>query len=83
MGAYTGGAILFTSSTSFANPAAALARAFTDTFAGISPGSVIPFILAEVAGAALAVAVVKVLYPETKTTAVRVVVPHHEAGSGD
>jgi hypothetical protein len=42
-----------------------------------------PFVLAEVVGAALAVAVVKVLYPETKTTGARVVVQHHEAASAD
>jgi glycerol uptake facilitator-like aquaporin len=83
VGGYIGAAILFASSTSFANPAATVARVFTDTFAGISPRSVLPFVLAEVVGTALAVAPVKVLYPEAKATASRVVVPHQEAGGGD
>jgi glycerol uptake facilitator-like aquaporin len=43
----------FTSSTSFANPAVTIARMFSDTFAGIAPAAVLPFILAQVAGAAL------------------------------
>jgi glycerol uptake facilitator-like aquaporin len=42
----------FTASTSFANPAVTIARMFSDTFAGISPGSVPPFIAAQLAGAA-------------------------------
>jgi hypothetical protein len=42
-----------------------------------------PFVLAEVVGAGLAVAVVKVLYPESRTTAARVVVQHHEARGPD
>lgn len=41
----------FTASTSFANPAVALARAFTDTFAGIRPGDLPGFVLAQLAGA--------------------------------
>lgn len=47
----------FTSSTSFANPAVTLARGFTDTFSGIQPAHMPAFIAAQVAGAALAVAV--------------------------
>ena len=46
VGAYIGAAILFTSSTSFANPAATLARSLSDTFAGIAPASVPMFVLA-------------------------------------
>ncbi|MBC7780443.1 MAG: aquaporin, partial [Proteobacteria bacterium] len=42
----------FTASTSFANPAVTLARAFTDTFANIRPGDVPGFLLAQAAGAA-------------------------------
>ncbi len=53
--AYIGAAYWFTSSTSFANPAAAFGRMFSDTFAGISPASVIGFVLAQAVGAALAV----------------------------
>ena len=50
--AYIGAAYWFTSSTSFANPAAAFGRMFSDTFAGIAPASVLGFMLAEMAGAA-------------------------------
>ena len=53
--AYITGAYWFTSSTSFANPAVALARGFTDTFAGIRPADVPAFVVAELVGAALAV----------------------------
>ncbi len=52
--AYITGAYWFTSSTSFANPAVALARALTNTFAGITPGDVPGFIVAELAGATAA-----------------------------
>jgi len=52
--AFITSAYWFTSSTSFANPAVTLARALTDTFAGIAPGSVPLFISAQLAGAALA-----------------------------
>ena len=54
--AYITAAYWFTSSTSFANPAVTLARALTDTFTGIAPGGVTPFILAQCVGAAAAVA---------------------------
>jgi len=52
--AYIGAAYWFTASTSFANPAAAFGRMFSDTFAGISPGSVLGFVVAELVGAGLA-----------------------------
>jgi glycerol uptake facilitator-like aquaporin len=52
--AYTGAAYWFTASTSFANPAVALARAFTDTFAGIRPQDLPGFWLAQIAGALVA-----------------------------
>ena len=64
VGAYIGGAIMFTSSTSFANPAATVARMLTDTFAGIEPGSVAPFVVVELVGAVLAVGAIKLLYPD-------------------
>ena len=51
--AYIGAAYWFTASTSFANPAAAFGRMFSDSFAGIAPASVPGFVLAELAGAAL------------------------------
>ncbi|MGH9229574.1 MAG: aquaporin [Acidimicrobiales bacterium] len=63
VGAYIGGAYFFTSSTSFANPAVTLARMLSDTFAGIAPSSVPAFTVAQVVGALLAVAAVRVLYP--------------------
>ena len=52
--AYIGGAYWFTSSTSFANPAGTIGRAFSDTFAGISPDDVLAFCCAQVAGSFLA-----------------------------
>lgn len=52
--AYIGAAYWFTASTSFANPAAAFGRMFSDSFAGISPASVPGFVLAQCAGAGLA-----------------------------
>lgn len=54
VGAYIGAACLFTPSTSFANPALTVARTLSDTFAGIAPGSVLPFVAAQLAGALLA-----------------------------
>lgn len=53
--AYIGAAYWFTASTSFANPAAAFGRMFSDSFAGIAPASVPGFMLAELAGAAIGV----------------------------
>ncbi len=50
---YIGAAYWFTASTSFANPAAAFGRMFTNSFAGISPASAPGFVLAELAGAAI------------------------------
>jgi glycerol uptake facilitator-like aquaporin len=57
--AWIGSAYFFTSSTSFANPAVTIGRVFSDTFAGINPGSVLPFIIAQLIGAMLGVALVK------------------------
>jgi len=53
--AYIGAAYWFTASTSFANPAAAYGRMFSESFAGIAPASVPGFVVAELGGAALAV----------------------------
>ena len=66
VGGYITAAYWFTSSTSFANPAVTLARTLSDTFAGISPGSVPGFVLAQLVGAALAVLVVRVLFPHPR-----------------
>lgn len=57
--AWIGSAYFFTSSTSFANPAVTVGRAFTDTFAGIAPDSILPFIAAQLVGAALGLAISK------------------------
>ena len=54
VGAYIAAAYWFTASTSFANPAVTLARGFSDTFAGIDPAGVLPFVGAQVVGMALA-----------------------------
>lgn len=55
--AYIGAAYWFTASTSFANPAAVFGRMFSDSFAGIAPRSAPAFVLAELSGAAVAVAI--------------------------
>ena len=77
VGAYIGGAYFFTASTSFANPAVTLARTLSNTFAGIRPSSVPAFVLAQLAGAGLAVITVRYLYPSIAAKAGDVVVPHH------
>ena len=64
--AWIGAAYWFTSSTSFANPAAAFGRMFSDTFAGIAPASVPAFIASELAGAALALVVHHALGESTR-----------------
>jgi glycerol uptake facilitator-like aquaporin len=76
VGAYITGAYFFTSSTSFANPAVTVARELTNTFAGISPGSVLPFVAAELAGGGLAWMAIRVLYPRVRDDALSVIVPH-------
>src|SRR5207302_6719592 len=63
VGAYIGSAYFFTSSTSFANPAVTIGRAFTDSFAGIKPSSVSVFIVCQIVGGGFAVMLIRVLYP--------------------
>lgn len=65
VGSYIGAAYWFTSSTAFANPAIAVGRMFSDTFAGISPAAVPGFIAAEIAGGALGLILVMILFPRT------------------
>jgi glycerol uptake facilitator-like aquaporin len=77
VGAYMGAAYWFTSSTSFANPAVTVGRIFSDTFAGIAPGSVPGFILAQLAGAAVGMGLLLVLFPSAGRSADDVVIPHH------
>ncbi|OHV31824.1 MULTISPECIES: aquaporin [Pseudofrankia] len=62
VGAYIGAAYWFTSSTSFANPAISVGRMFSDTFAGIAPVSVPPFIAAQLVGGAVGYGLVRLLY---------------------
>ncbi len=59
---YIVGAYWFTASTSFANPAVTIARSLTNTFAGIAPSCVLGFIVAQAAGAVLAVIVARKLF---------------------
>jgi arsenate reductase len=67
VGAYIGAAYFFTSSTSFANPAITVGRMFSATFAGIAPSSAPSFIVAQVVGGVLALAVLRALYPVPST----------------
>ncbi len=73
VGSYITAAYWFTSSTSFANPAMTLARAASDTFAGIRPADAPGFIVAQLAGAAAATAVFRWLVPALPQVADRVV----------
>ncbi|MED5397375.1 MAG: aquaporin [Actinomycetota bacterium] len=63
VGAYIGGAYYFTSSTSFANPAVTIGRTLSDTFAGIDPTCAPMFILMQVVGVGVAVALLRALFP--------------------
>ncbi|MET9311766.1 MIP/aquaporin family protein [Kribbella sp. NPDC003505] len=82
VGAYIGSAYWFTSSTSFANPAVTVGRAFSATFAGIAPGSVPAFVVFQVIGAIVGTVLLAVLYPVAGDSADEVVVPHTESGVG-
>ena len=82
VGAYIGAAYFFTSSTSFANPAISVGRIFSNTFAGIAPGSVPGFVVAQLAGGLVAIAVLRTLYPNvTPEDAAQVVLPHTDGPS--
>jgi glycerol uptake facilitator-like aquaporin len=63
VGLYITAAYWFTASTSFANPAVTIARSVSNTFAGIAPSGVLPFILAQLAGAMLALLLARWLWP--------------------
>ncbi len=76
VGGYITAAYWFTSSTSFANPAVTIARMFSDTFAGIEPASVPVFVVMQVLGAAVAIALIRALYPNALSE-----VPGRDAGS--
>jgi arsenate reductase len=91
VGAYIGAAYWFTSSTSFANPAVTIGRAFSDTFAGIAPPSVPGYIAAQLAGLVVGVAAIALFYPDADadsdadadaaadSAADEIVVPHEHA----
>jgi glycerol uptake facilitator-like aquaporin len=78
VGAYITGAYWFTSSTSFANPAVTLARAASDTFAGIRPVDAPGFIVAQLAGAMAATLLFRWLAPSLPKDASNVVVAHSQ-----
>ncbi len=78
VGLYITAAYWFTASTSFANPAVTLARAASDTFAGIRPVDAPPFLLAQLAGALTATALFKWLIPTLPEHADEVLVRHDE-----
>ncbi|MFG1842686.1 aquaporin [Micromonospora sp. NPDC049175] len=75
VGAYIGAAYWFTSSTSFANPAVTIGRAFTDTFAGIAPTSLPGFVGAQLVGGLVAIAAIAAWYPGAENSADAVVAP--------
>jgi glycerol uptake facilitator-like aquaporin len=79
VGAYITAAYWWSSSTSFANPMIDVARMLSDTFAGIAPASVPMFVLMQLAGGAVAVAVVGFLFPTVGAVAGDVVLPHPDA----
>ena len=76
VGAYIGAAYWFTSSTSFANPAVTIGRAFTDSFAGIALASVPGFVAAQGAGLLVGTGLVAALYPRVGATADDVLIEH-------
>jgi len=76
VGAYITAAYWFTASTSFANPAVTLARAASDTFAGIRPADVPGFVMAQCLGAGVATLLFRWLIPSLPAVADQVVVPH-------
>ena len=76
--AYIAAAYWFTASTSFANPAVTLARALTDTFAGIRPADGPACVVAQLAGAAAATLLFRWLVPSLPRSAEDIVVPRSE-----
>jgi glycerol uptake facilitator-like aquaporin len=82
VGSYITAAYWFTSSTSFANPAVTIARALSDTFAGIRPNDVLLFIAAQFAGGIAATLLFRWLIPNLSSSAQDVVLPHSHQGGG-
>jgi glycerol uptake facilitator-like aquaporin len=83
VGLYITAAYWFTASTSFANPAVTLARAFTDTFAGIRPFDAPGFIVAQFLGAFAATSLFRWLVPSLPSKAKEVVLPHGHLAAPD
>lgn len=81
--AYITAAYWFTASTSFANPAVTLARAFSDTFAGIRPQDAPAFIVAQFAGALTATALFRWLVPGVSSRAPHILMPHPNQASAE
>ena len=83
VGAYIGAAYWFTSSTSFANPAVTVGRVFSDTFAGIAPGSAGAFVAVQLVGLVIGAAVILALYPDIgeQTDDVVLASQSHQRGS--
>jgi glycerol uptake facilitator-like aquaporin len=78
--AWIGSAYFFTSSTSFANPAVTIGRSMTDTFTGIAPSDVLPFIAFQLIGAAVGALLTEVLYPRQHPEPLDLPDPIHERG---
>ncbi|MER5943276.1 aquaporin [Streptomyces sp. NPDC001928] len=78
---YIGAAYWFTSSTSFANPAVTVGRAFTDTFAGIAPASVAGFVAAQLVGGVLGLTLVAGVFGRRGTTPVPATAGDHQEGT--
>jgi glycerol uptake facilitator-like aquaporin len=76
VGSYITAAYWFTASTSFANPAVTVARSLSDTFAGIRPADVAPFVLAQVAGGLAATFVFRWLRTRLQSSAKDILLPH-------
>jgi len=83
VGAYITAAYWFTSSTSFANPAVTLARAASNTFAGIRPEDAPAFIVAQLVGAAASTVLFRWLVPGLPAVATRVLEPHGSAAEAE
>ncbi len=79
VGSYIAAAYWFTASTSFANPAVTIARSLSDSFAGIRPVDVLPFVMAEFAGGIAAAFIFRWLMPDLGLAAKDTVLPHRAA----
>ncbi len=80
---FIGAAYWFTSSTAFANPAVTLGRALTDTFAGIAPASVPPFVAAQLVGAAIGLGLAVTLFARPSPACPVRLRPQRTDDSGD